>query len=516
MLANTQEDELEILIRARYPLIYLVSWEEARVEAMLSRLAAKQGKRVLFWSLTQGITEAGRDGDRSARDPQVALDFLAKLEEPALFVLKDFDAVIQDAGVVRRLRDLVAGLKSTYKTLIILSPNIVIPPALEKDVTVVDYDLPGPQEMAAIFGQLVAASENGTRFAVDLKPGEQDRLIQAVQGLTLAEAENAFAHAIVQNGRLDIGALDVILKEIKQIVRKSRQLEYFEAREEFAQIGGLELLKDWVTKRGKTFSDEARRFGLPQPKGVLLLGVQGCGKSLTCKAISGLWKLPLLRLDMGAIFGGIIGESEESMRRAIKTAEAVAPCVLWLDEIEKGMAGTQSSNFSDAGTTARVFSTFLTWLQEKTKPVFVAATANNISMLPPEMLRKGRLDEIFFIDLPDTAERRDIFSIHIKKRGRDPVKFELDELARASAGYCGAEIEQVVVEALSEAFTCGREISQEDLRKALVALVPLSKTMREEIDKLRQWATTRARPASLPAGQGSTSGAGFSRKVELA
>ena len=344
--------------------------------------------------------------------------------------------------------------------------------------------------------QIISASESGSRFPVSLKPAELEKLVQAVQGLTLSEAENTFARAIVQNGTLDIGAIDVILKEIKQIIRKSRLLEYFEVREEFAHIGGLELLKEWLGKRGKAFSEEARRYGLPQPKGLLLLGVQGCGKSLTCKAISALWKLPLLRLDMGSIFGGIVGQSEENMRRAIKTAEAVAPCILWLDEIEKGMAGTQSSNISDGGTTARVFSTFLTWLQEKTKPVFVAATANTISMLPPELLRKGRLDEIFFVDLPNAAERREIFSIHLMKRMRDPAHFGLEELSALSSGYSGAEIEQTVAEALSEGFNQGREISQDDLKKALGALVPLSKTMREDIENLRKWAETRARPAS--------------------
>jgi hypothetical protein len=496
---NAQEAELEVLIRARFPLIYLVSWEEERASQMLTRLAQKQGKRLFSWTLIQGIRDEQSNAEgETTKSPEFALEFAQKVEEPSLFVFKDLHAHMQDPHVIRRLRDLVASFKSSYKTLLIHSPTLTIPVELEKDITVVDYDLPGPDELKGLFDQVVAASQSGARFAVDFKPGEQERLIQSIQGLTLNEAESTLARAVVQNGRLDATAIDVILKEIKQIVRKSRLLEYFEAKQEFNSIGGLAPLKDWLHKRGRSFSDQARAFGLPQPKGVLILGVQGCGKSLTCKAISGLWKLPLLRLDMGQVFGGIIGQSEENMRRAIKTAEAVAPCVLWLDEIEKGLSGTGSSNMSDAGTTARVFSTFLTWLQEKTKPVFVAATANDISMLPPELLRKGRFDEIFFVDLPGTAEREQIFTIHITARRRDPKNFDVAALAKLANGFSGAEIEQAIVEALSDAFNRGRDLQQSDIVESLQATVPLSKTMREDIDRLRQWATTRARPASVP------------------
>jgi hypothetical protein len=494
---SAQENELEVLIRARYPLIYLVSWEEERAGAMLARLAAKGNKRLFFWSVTQGIVEPSSGGDASVTSPKGAIEFASKVDEPSIFVFKDLHPFLQDAAVIRGLRDLVAKFKSSYKTLVILSPNLVIPVELEKEITVVDYDLPGVDELTAMFEQVVAASQSGARFVVDFKPGEKERLIQSIQGLTLEEAESTLARAVVQNGKLDAGAIDVILKEIKQIVRKSHLLEYFEAKEAMDGVGGLVPLKDWLHKRGRAFSEEAHKFGLSQPKGVLILGVQGCGKSLTCKAISDLWKLPLLRLDMGQVFGGIVGESEQNMRRAIKTAEAVAPCVLWLDEIEKGLAGTGSSNMSDAGTTARVFSTFLTWLQEKSKAVFVAATANDISMLPPELLRKGRFDEIFFVDLPGDNERQQIFQIHIAKRKRDPKAFDVPKLSKLAAGYSGAEIEQAIVEALADAFNQGRDINTDDVAKALQSSVPLSTTMREDIDKLRHWAATRARPASI-------------------
>lgn len=489
--------ELEVLIRARYPLLYVVSWEEARAETMLADAASRQGKRIFIWSVTRGMCDAQNACDKNLRDPQAALEFIEKSDQRAIFVLRDFHAYMQDAGVIRRLRDLVSALKSSYKTVIILSPQLTVPVELEKDITVIDYDLPGPAELEQVLNQVASASQDGSRFRVQLTPAEKERLIQAGLGMTLTEMENALAKAIVQDSVLDVRDMDTILQEKKQIIRKSRLLEYFEAKEEFAQIGGLEILKDWLAKRGTAFSTKAREFGLPEPKGILLLGVQGCGKSMTCKAISGLWKLPLLRLDMGSVFGGFVGQSEENMRRAIKTAESIAPCILWLDEIEKGLAGTQSSNFSDAGTTARVFSTFLTWLQEKKKPVFIAATANNIQMLPPELLRKGRLDEIFFIDLPTIKERQAIFGIHLKKIGRDPARFGLEQLAQLSAGFSGAEIEQTVIAALYEAFHMNRDVEHNDVVQSIASIVPLSRTMREEIANLREWAQTRARPASL-------------------
>ena len=493
--ALSAEAELEVLVRARFPLVYLVSWEEQRVQESLSKLAQRQGKRFLIWSATQGMVEPAR-GAAEPADAKAALEFAGRLTEPALIALKDFHAYLSDAAVVRRLRDLVASFKSSYKTLIIVSPSLNIPVELEKDVTVVDFDLPSHAELRALVDEVVAASEGGKRFPVDLKPADYEKLAQSIQGLTLSEAESTLARAVVQNGRLDASALEVVLAEIKQIVRKSRLLEYYEAQDGVHDIGGLDKLKEWLNKRGQGFSAQAREFGLPEPRGVLILGVQGCGKSVTCKAISSLWRLPLLRLDMGSIFGGIVGQSEENMRRAIKTAEAVAPCVLWLDEIEKALSGTQSSGSSDAGTTARVFSTFLTWLQERSKPVFVAATANDISLLPPELMRKGRLDEIFFVDLPNAEERKQIFSIHLSKRRRDPAKFPLDDLARAAEGFSGAEIEQAVVDALTEAFAAGRQLSGEDVVAALRATVPLSTTMAEDIGKLRAWAARRARPAS--------------------
>lgn len=298
----------------------------------------------------------------------------------------------------------------------------------------------------------------------------------------------------MSNKIFDVRGIDLILSEKKQIIKKSSILEYYDSQENITNIGGLENLKSWISKRTRSFSEEARNFGLPEPKGILLLGVQGCGKSLSAKAISSIWKLPLLKLDMGAIFGKYVGESESNVRKAIKTIESVAPAILWIDELEKGFSGM--GNADSHGTDSRVFASFLTWLQEKTKPVFVIATANDVSALPPELLRKGRFDEIFFVDLPTKQERIDIFKIHLLKRIKDVTKFDLNLLAEKSNGYSGAEIEQVIISALYDAFDENREVELNDIIVNIEKSVPLSVTMKEKIDCLRNWAKSRTVPAS--------------------
>ncbi|MFC1705214.1 AAA family ATPase, partial [Planctomycetota bacterium] len=329
----------------------------------------------------------------------------------------------------------------------------------------------------------------------------KDKIAEAALGLTAVEAENVFAKSIVQFKRFD---LDVIHKEKEQIIRKSGILEFLRPPETVSGIGGLNLLKSWLSKRGSAFTKKAREFGLPEPKGILLLGVPGCGKSLTAKAVGNLWKLPLLRLDMGRVFGSLVGSSEENIRRAIRTAESVAPCILWLDELEKGLSGVQSSGASDAGTTSRVFGTFVTWLQEKQSAVFVIATANQVKLLPPEILRKGRFDEIFFVDLPSAEERESIWRIHIshastRTHPRDPKDFDVQALSEASEGYSGAEVEQSVTSALYDAFDQGMDLATEGLLQAIEETVPLSQTMQEDITAMREWAKTRARFASVQA-----------------
>jgi hypothetical protein len=495
--------ELDLLVRARYPLVYLVTSEEQRLEAILSELAETHGKALLGWSVARGFRRLGGSktvtAPDGAKEPLEALAAVERLSEPSLVVLKDFHPYFQDPAVVRALRELAHALKSTFSTVVLLSPTLVIPPEIEKEVSVLDVPLPGYRDLLQLLKEIVGVVRQGNRARVELTRDDADQLIKAAQGLTLAEAENAFAKAIAHDGRLSKDDVPLVLEEKRQVIRKSGLLEYHPTEERLANVGGLDALKTWLGRRGAAFSEAARKFGLPEPKGLLLLGVQGCGKSLTAKAIAAQWGLPLLRLDMGRIFSGLVGSSEENLRRAIQVAESVAPVVLWIDEIEKGLAGVQSSGASDGGVTARVMGTLLTWLQEKTAPAFVVATANRIELLPPELLRKGRFDEIFFIDLPALPERREILDIHVRKRGRDPAAYDLDVLARRAEGFSGAEIEQAVISGLYDAFAEGKELGQVHLERAVSDSLPLSTTMREEIERLRDWARTRTRAASRAA-----------------
>lgn len=498
MLSTTVDNELETLIRARYPIVYVVSWEEKRVEDRLRVIARERSRKFHVWTVTQGFTSSTGLRDNVTRDPIAALDFVLNSPDQAIFLLKDFHSFISDYNVTRRLRDLTPALKNSFKNLVILSPILKLPPELEKEITVLDYGLPSYDDLGRLLDDIIRDVRDKPGVEWDLKPEDRESVLKAAQGLTQMEAENVFAKSLVEKRKFDI---DVILSEKEQIIRKSGILEYYPAQEAFNSVGGLDLLKDWMDKRTTSFTDKARDFGLPEPKGILLLGVQGCGKSLSAKAIGAQWKLPLLRLDIGKVFAGLVGASEENMRKALRVAESVAPAILWLDELEKGLSGIQSSGSTDGGTTSRVFSTFLTWLQEKTVPVFVVATANQVEALPPELLRKGRFDEIFFIDLPSKEERAEIFGIHLRKRKRDPAKYDLDKLAEATPGYSGAELEQAVVEALYDAFEKKKEkpdydLTTEDIVKAARASVPLSMTMREKIAYLRDWASTRARDAS--------------------
>jgi ATP-dependent 26S proteasome regulatory subunit len=492
-LSSKNEIEIETIIRARYPILYIVSWEERRVEDTLQMIAHDRGKTLYPWTLTQGFSKSTGQKEVGTRDPLFALDYILNAPDSSIFLLKDYHPFINDTSVTRRLRDLADALKKSHKTIVILSPVMHLPVELEKDVIVYDYDLPSYDDLDALLDNIILSLNDRKDLDLQLSPPERDAILKATLGLTIVEAENVFARSLVQTRSFDI---DVILSEKEQIIRKSGLLEYYPAEEEIGNVGGLDLLKKWLGKRTSSFTKQAMDYGLPASRGILLLGVQGCGKSLTARTVGSLWKLPILRLDMGRIFAGLVGASEENMRRALKTAESVAPCILWLDELEKGLAGVQGSSSSDGGVTTRVFATFLTWLQEKKSPVFVVATANSVDSLPPELLRKGRFDEIFFIDLPSEKERKEIFSIHLQKRHRDPALFDLSALAIASPGFSGAEIEQSVIEAMYDAFGESRELTSEDILKACSNSVPLALTMREKIAQIREWSATRARAAS--------------------
>ncbi|HEX2574609.1 MAG TPA: AAA family ATPase [Polyangia bacterium] len=493
--------EVEDLIKARYPLLYIVSSEEARVEEALRELAVRRMMNLAAWSITRGFVQlAGTLKGGDAKDPIKALDYVAAQESKGIFVLRDFHAFVGDPTVVRKLRDLAHDHKKSSKqyTVVLLSPVTKIPQELEKELAIIDFDLPSREEIDRVVGSALDKMPTACTPGIAATAAGREQVVDAALGLTAIEAENVIAKSLVRKRTLDV---PTILGEKKHIIRKSGILEYYEAEERLEAIGGLEMLKRWLTKRRYAFTSQARDFGLPLPRGILLIGVPGCGKSLTAKAVGAAWQMPLLRLDVGKIFGGLVGASEENIRKAIKTAEATAPSILWLDEMEKGFSGTGSSNFSDGGTTSRVFGTFVTWLQEKTAPVFVIATANNVHQLPPELMRKGRFDEIFFVDLPTREERLQILEIHLRKKGRDPSLVDLAKVVEAMPEFSGSEIEQVVVSALYDAFDENpgtRELTTGQLLNAAKEIVPLAVTMQEGIAAMREWARTRARLASGP------------------
>lgn len=518
-MINKAATEIDTLVRARYPLIVIETHEEERAMAMVRAIADDRNKKTLCWSVTRGIYEHHRSAtakqgvDKGSRDPLAALDRIMEMVEPAIYVALDFHPFVGEPSVVRKLRELAQHLKNSYKSVIFISHRFPIPEELDKEITVVSLPLPTLDELRQLLDDTIAEVNENTTIHIESGGVAREPVLKAAQGLTLNEAENVFAKTLVSGGRLTHEDIPVILGEKEQIIRKSGILEYTPPTEEFRQIGGLDVLKTWLTKRRLGFNEEARAFGLPYPSGVLLLGVQGCGKSLCAKAVAGHWQLPLLRFDVGKVFSSLVGSSEENIRKAIAVAESVAPAILWVDEIEKAFAGMQGSGASDGGTSSRVFGTFLTWLQEKQSPVFVIATANDISSLPPEMLRKGRLDEVFFVDLPTPAEREEIVRIHVTKRGREVAEMDLPVLAASSDGFSGAEIEQGIISALFDCYEGQLELDTEAIKRAFTETVPLSTTMKEGIQELRTWASGRARLATST--ESSTGDHASGRRFEL-
>ncbi len=504
-------ENLENLLKARFPLIYIESYEEQRVLAEITAVVADKDRlrtprRLMVWSATEGLTLPGGQGPANSKAAADALAMAQATTEPTVFVFKDLHTTFGDNGkpadqiVIRRLRDIAYSFKngSSLLTLIIVAPVLKLPTDLDKEITILDFPLPVEAEILKVLENMVETNKADGRIVFEITEGGKEKLAKAAMGLTLNEAENAFARAMVEDGKLSDSDVDTVLDEKRQTIKKSGILEFINVDVALEDVGGLQNLKRWLLKRNESWLDEAKSYGLPAPKGILITGVPGCGKSLTAKAIGAAWQLPLLRLDIGKIFAGLVGSSEQNMRTAIKTAEAIAPCIMWIDEIEKGFAG--SSGSGDSGTSARVFGSFLTWMQEKKESVFVIATANNIDKLPPEFLRKGRFDEIFFVDLPTLSERKLIWDLHLNKRlkSKDVLgTTTLDDslythLAELTEGYSGAEIEQAVVIGLFDAFSEKRAITPDDLSKSVQNMVPLSITQAEAIETIREWANVRA------------------------
>ena len=490
-------EELSVLIQAQYPLIYLVTFEEERAERTIAAIAQQHPQQRLYtWTMTQGMIEYGQGRGSGQQNntvsPQAAINWAMKQKEPSLFVFKDLHPFKDSPEVTRSLRDAIEGFRGTQKTIILMSPVQEVPIELEKEVVVLDFTLPNMSEL----NQVLSAELEKSRSEAITTEG-REKLLKAALGLTKDEAEKVFRKSRVMAGKLTEGEVDIVLSEKKQLIRRNGILDYIEEDETLDSVGGLEELKHWLKQRSNAFTERAREYGLPQPKGMLILGVPGCGKSLIAKTTARLWGLPLLRLDMGRVYdGSMVGRSEANLRSALRTAESISPAVLFIDEIDKAFAGSAGSADSDGGTSSRIFGSFLTWMQEKTSPVFVIATANRVERLPGEFLRKGRFDEIFFVDLPNDSERKEIFKIHLSKRRSDVERFDFEQLSKVCEGFSGAEIEQGLISAMYEAFAQGREFTQLDIIAAIRSTMPLSKTMSEQVTALRDWARQRARPAA--------------------
>ena len=493
---SQQEGRLEALFRAHFPLVFIQSAEEDRVLAALSRvraaMSAKEEYGLYLWSETRGLHDlAGRSaGPRTAGDPVVALQHVAQSKARGIFVFLDLHRHFTPV-TIRLLRDAVSAVKRQPKNLVVLSPVLKLPAELEGEATLFFFDLPDAEALKAVVDEAVAESGGDPGMNGDWR----DNMAAALLGMSAREAERAVRRALCSSGASPEDCLGEVLREKRQAVRKSGVLEYCAPGLRGSDVGGLEALKGWFRERRKAFSAEGARFGLPRPKGVVLAGVPGCGKSLSAKALAGDWGVPLLRLDMGRIHGSLLGQSEARLRQALGVAECVSPCVLWIDELEKAFAGLGGAR--DGGVTMRIFGSFLTWLSANRPPVFVAATANDVTGLPPEFTRAGRFDKVFFVDLPGPVEREAILGIHLRKRKRDPAKFDLRALAAAAEGYSGAEIEEAVVNALYRAFEeAEREVTTADVSAGLREIVPLSESRADDLMRMRLWARTSATAAS--------------------
>ena len=477
-------NEFVLLLKARYPILYISTNEEERIEYLIKYCAKKYVARTYYsWDFVDGYQGNPNDTGFAARNPLEALDLIDKLtpETASLFVLKDYDNFLKDFSVIRKLKNLSRSLKTQPKNIIIVSSEINIPDSLKEFVTLLEFPLPSYSEILEELNRLTSSLQQ------EIEPEVVNNIAMACQGLSLERIRRVLSKIIAKYGEIDESSPGLILQEKKQIIQQTQLLEFCLTDKSLSDLGGLDNFKDWLKLRSKAFSQEAIEYGLPYPKGLLLVGVQGTGKSIAAKIIAHEWKLPLLRLDFGRLFASLIGQSEQRVRKMIEIAEALSPCILWVDEIDKAFAGAQSSG--DSGTTSRVLATFITWLSEKTTPVFVVATANNIDFIPPEILRKGRFDEMFFLNLPTREEREAIFEVHLKKyRPEEINNFQLPLLGQLSKDFSGAEIEAVVIEAMRLGFNENREFNNEDVLISIQNLVPLARTKSKDLDLLKDWA----------------------------
>jgi SpoVK/Ycf46/Vps4 family AAA+-type ATPase len=517
-------ERLKILLNSSTPIVVIETVEEMRAVRLVRVACSSLNLATFEWSIASGLVRCGSDvgelvpepsyapasaggydahnagaqGLYNSKEPAQALSNLEAMSLEAAFVLKDFHRHMEDPVVIRRLRDVGQKFSANRRTVIITAPSITIPPELGSLVEFLELPLPDKPRLRQIIDETCVRIGKTRTLKRTLEPAGLDAMANNLRGLTEEEAERATSQAIVTRYGVTPETVTDVLEAKKELLRHSGMLEFIDANENLGSVGGLDNLKRWLAERRSTWEDAARDFGLEPPRGVIILGVQGCGKSMCARAIAGEWKLPLVKLDTAAIFDKYIGETEKRIKKIFRVAEGLAPCVFWIDELEKIFAGSGPDSASvDAGVSSRILAAFLCWMQDRKAPVFVAATCNNVTALPPELIRKGRFDELFFVDLPNQAERKQIFGIHLARRKRNPAEFDLDRVAASATGYSGAEIDAAVQTALYSAFSSKQSVSTQGLLDALKATVPLSVTRSEEIQALRAWAKLRAVPASI-------------------
>jgi SpoVK/Ycf46/Vps4 family AAA+-type ATPase len=528
-------ERLKVLINSSTPIVVMETVEEVRAVAFVRAACAELGLPTFEWTIADGLVRSGsnaavglpgaaaslplaqsgpslaarsaalnRDSEPNApaiyntREPVQALATLESMTLDGVFILKDFHRHMEDAVIVRRLRDVGQKFSANRRTVVITAPAITIPPELTSLVEYLEIPLPNQQRLHQIIEETFARMSQSYTLKRKLDAAGLDAMAGNLLGLTEEEAERAVSQALVARYALSPEAVTDVLEAKKELLRHSGMLQFVDVSETMASIGGLENLKRWLAQRRGAWDEAARAFGLEPPRGMVVLGVQGCGKSMCARAVAGEWKLPLVKFDSAAVFDKYIGETEKRIQKVFQVAESLSPCVLWIDELEKVFAGSGPDSASvDAGVSSRILAAFLSWMQDRKAPVFVAATCNNVTALPPELIRKGRFDELFFVDLPNQAERKAILAIQLARRKHNPAEFDLEQIAKAAEGYSGAEIDAALQSAMYRSFADKQSLTTQSLLQALAITVPLSTTRAEEIEALREWARSRAVPASL-------------------
>jgi ATP-dependent 26S proteasome regulatory subunit len=490
-----KHDELRLLVNSRHPIITVETPEEERFEQLVLEIATELGVPLYEWSVTAGLAKLHGAAIYNTEQPEQALANIPLIQGDAIFLLKDFARYCENDRICRRLRDLAEKFRTVRRAIVISAASLQLPAELAAEAAPFQLGLPTAEELLPGVKSVLAEVNREQHIPVSLNVAEMGQVARNLGGLSGEEALRTLRMCILTRGRADAELLDDVLDAKRQALRSDGLIESVRRDASFSDVAGLKRLREWIAKRKSALTPEGQRFGLVPPKGILITGVQGCGKSLAARAVAGEWGFELARLDAGALYDKFVGESEKKLHKALELAQKLAPMVLWIDEIEKAFASASSSGDADAGLSQRLLATLLTWMQDRESGVFLAATSNNITVLPPEMMRKGRFDEIFFVDLPNADVRAALFELHLKKRGRDVAGFDLPKLAAGSDGFSGAEIEQLIVAGLYTAFAQKQQLTTDVLLAEIRATQPLSVTRSEEVESIRQWAKTRAAPA---------------------